>query len=88
MAISPIKVSADAKYGDGTLAKFAEKIGVGYATMRDYLATAKAWPQSVDRSTNWTVARVLATHPDRVEIAIDALSVIVVALSTMLAIAA
>jgi hypothetical protein len=60
----------ETSYGAGDLARYAEAIGVEYATLRDYKAVAQAYPaESVVRTTNpWSVYRVLVSHPQRMEL--------------------
>jgi hypothetical protein len=63
-----VKVSRLKVHGEATLERYASDVGVEYSTLRGYKAVAEAWPEVVARATNWTVARILTTHPDRVAI--------------------
>jgi predicted solute-binding protein len=64
-----IKVSAEAKYGAKTLERFADDIGIDYATLREYQSVAKAWFEIVGRPTIFGVAKALVTHPNRAALA-------------------
>ena len=50
------------------LAKFAEDIGVEYSTLRDYKRVAAAYSEKSVRTENWSVAKRLASQPDRLEL--------------------
>jgi hypothetical protein len=60
----------ETSYGAGDLARYAEEVGVDYATLRGYKAVSHAFPaESVLRSTHpWSVYRVLVSLPDRLEL--------------------
>jgi transcriptional regulator with XRE-family HTH domain len=62
-----IEVSKLKNYGNAILERYAEDIGVEYSTLRDYHSAAKAWDKNVVRPT-FSIAKILATHPDRVAI--------------------
>ena len=56
-------------YGERTIEKFAKEINIPHNTLKDYMATANAWPQKVGRPTFVWVARSLNKHPDRYKLA-------------------
>lgn len=57
------------KYGDQTLKRFAEDIGIPYSTLRKYTLTAGAYPENVRaRTISFDTHKELASHPDRVTI--------------------
>ena len=62
-----VRVSAMRAHGEAALEGYADEIGVAYATLRGYMATARAWPQ-IDGRPSISLADVLRTHPDRVAI--------------------
>jgi hypothetical protein len=54
------------KYGEGTLAKFAEEIGVRYTTLKNCRSVFRAWPElDFRKSISFSVANMLRAHPDR-----------------------
>ena len=58
------------RYGDRTLAKFADEIGVAKCTLDRYRTVYRAWEGKLAPGPNFTsyaVLRELATHPDREE---------------------
>ncbi|HYS44063.1 MAG TPA: DNA N-6-adenine-methyltransferase [Geobacteraceae bacterium] len=55
-------------YGDHSLERYAEEIGVNYSTLRSYLSVARAYPESVGRPT-FSVGETLVSQPDRAELA-------------------
>jgi hypothetical protein len=52
-------------YGEKTLERYAEDIGVEFSTLQGYRWTAAAWPEKLGRP-NFSVGHALAKHPDRV----------------------
>jgi hypothetical protein len=56
----------EAKYGDGTLKRFAEEGGINFATLRSYQRVYRAYADEgkVPRGT-FSVAKELAKHPQR-----------------------
>ena len=58
------------RYGENNLGKFSVQVGVDYSTLRDYKQVSQAYPaESVVRTTHsWSVYKVLAAQPDRVEL--------------------
>jgi hypothetical protein len=63
-----IKVSAEAKYGEHTLERFGDEIGVLLSTLQHWRWTAEAWPELFGRPNNLSVGAALAKHPDRLAI--------------------
>jgi hypothetical protein len=59
----------ETSYGEGTLAKYAVDIGVGYDVLREYRRIASAFPQN-ERALAFSfgVHQALASQPDRLEL--------------------
>lgn len=57
------------KYGDETLSRYADDIGVPYRTLDDYRRAAEAY-EKYDRSyfLSWTAHQIFAAQPDRAEL--------------------
>ena len=57
-------------YGEGTLRKYAEAIGIALCTLDRYRTVYRAWAPILapGRKLSYAVARALASHPDRAEI--------------------
>ena len=60
----------ESRWGEARLERLAAEADVGYSALRDYKAVAQAFPAgSADRSAHaWSVYRVLAAQPDRLEL--------------------
>jgi hypothetical protein len=56
------------KYGDHTLERFAEDIGIDHGTLKSYRTTYKAWKDMPARPPGYSVAKVLNRHPNRADI--------------------
>jgi hypothetical protein len=56
------------KYGDSTLQRFAEEIGIDYGTLKSYRTTHKAWKDKSVRPKSFSVAKALNPHPRKAEI--------------------
>jgi hypothetical protein len=63
-----IQVTALKSHGEGKLAQYADDVGVEFSALENYRWVADKWPEKLNRLSNWTVALVLAKHPDRVAI--------------------
>ena len=57
-------------YGEGTLRRYAEAIGIVLCTLERYRTVYRAWADILapGRKLSYAVARALANHPDRAEI--------------------
>jgi hypothetical protein len=55
------------RYGDKTLLRFSEELGITYPALASYRAVARAWPEHFPRG-KYSVARALMKVPDRREI--------------------
>lgn len=66
--IGDLACEIETGYGENTLAKYAEEIGINYGTLKYCCATSKAWSQKVLRSTNWSAHKALNAHPQREQI--------------------
>jgi hypothetical protein len=66
--LAELAAKVDGKYGEGKVSLFAHQIGVAYKTVKNWRATAKAWPQEAGRPA-LSIAERLNEHPDRYEIA-------------------
>jgi hypothetical protein len=53
------------KYGEHTLERFAEDIGLDYGTLKSYRTTYKAWKDEPVRPRSFSVARALNRLPDK-----------------------
>jgi len=58
------------KYGENTLVRFAQDIGVPFNTLRNWRKIVKAW-QEYDRPRSFCIAADLVTLPNRAEIVRD-----------------
>jgi hypothetical protein len=56
------------KYGDSTLQRFAEDIGIDYGTLKSYRTTQKAWKDQPARPKGFSVAKALNPHPRKAEV--------------------
>lgn len=66
--LGDLALSLEPKYGDATLATFADDIGVELKTLQDYRTVAAAFPEKSGRPDTFGVARTLAAQPDRAEL--------------------
>jgi hypothetical protein len=56
-------------YGEHSLEKYADEIGVEYDTLRRYRDISRAFPETATRGAQpWSVHRVLAAQPDRLKL--------------------
>ena len=53
------------KYGDETLQRFSEDIGIEYGTLKSYRTTYKAWKHEPVRPRSFSVAKALNRLPDK-----------------------
>ena len=69
-ALGDLAGAVQTAYGEGDLARYADEIGVSYATLRDCRRVSAAFPaEYVERSANsWSVYRVLASRRDGVQL--------------------
>jgi hypothetical protein len=66
------RVTADSRYGQRMLRKYADEIGVPYNTLREYRAVSRAWPQNDRRlSLSWSVHQAFAALDDRAELLVS-----------------
>jgi hypothetical protein len=65
-----IASTIEPKYGEATLEKYAEEVGINYTTLRNCEATWQAWKEfALRRAISFSAARELNSHPKRFEIA-------------------
>jgi hypothetical protein len=55
-------------YGDKTLERFADDIGMNYQSLKYCKATYRAWPHHNRRPKTWSVAKALIKHPQKYHI--------------------
>jgi len=55
------------KYGDATLARFAEELGINYRTLKNMRCVTRAWQES-DCRPSFCIGQSLMAHPNREEI--------------------
>jgi hypothetical protein len=65
--LGDLAAEVETEHGEGKLAQYAAEIGVPLKTLEQYRTVARAWPLE-DRSSNWTVCKVLASQDDRFEL--------------------
>jgi len=58
----------DCDYGEHSLERYADEIGVEYNTLRDYRTTSLAYPENAGRPANYGLARTLRAQPDRAKL--------------------
>lgn len=66
--LGELAAEIEPKYGEQTLAKFAEAISIEYKTLKNYRTVFIAYSESAPRGADWAVARELAAQPDRAEL--------------------
>jgi hypothetical protein len=65
-----IASTIEPKYGEATLATYAEEVGIDHGTLENYRTTWEAWKQMPPRGGfSFTAAKTLNAHPKRFEIA-------------------
>jgi hypothetical protein len=52
-------------YGNKTLERYADDIGLSYETVKYCRAVARGWPHHNRRPRTWSVAKALLKHPDK-----------------------
>src|SRR5262249_52542142 len=58
----------ETRYGEARLQQYADDIDVKYAWLKDCRTTYLRWPKIASRPALFSIARVLNSHPDRLEI--------------------
>ncbi len=67
--LGDLACQVETSFGDNTLGKYSFQIGIDYGTLRHCKRVSAAFPESVPRGTHpWSVYKVLAAEPDRVEL--------------------
>ena len=56
------------KYGEQTLERLAEEIGIDYGTLKSYRTADRAWQDIPVRPKSFSVAKALNRHPNRADI--------------------
>ena len=63
-----IAAQLEPKYGDETLGRFAEEIGIDRGTLKSYRTTYIKWKTEPVRPRSYSVARALNPHPRKADI--------------------
>lgn len=66
--LGDLAASVDTRYGESTLARYADDIGVAYESLKQYRRVAIAFPEKGGRLP-FSAAQALAAQPDRLELA-------------------
>jgi hypothetical protein len=63
-----IAYQLEPKYGEQTLERYAEEIGIDYGTLKSYRTAYRAWKDMPVRPKSFSVAKALNRHPRKAEI--------------------
>jgi hypothetical protein len=64
--LGDIALNIEPIYGEETLQRLVDDIGIEYKTLLDYRWVAQAYEESERSGNSWTVHQVFAGQPDRV----------------------
>lgn len=65
--LGDLALSVETAYGEHTLERYAEAIGVDFGMLQNYRRVAKAYEKSVRTSISWSHHERVAARPDRLE---------------------
>ena len=70
MRLGQIADELEPKYGDSTLARYAQEIGINVNTLQNYRSVFRTWSEDprVKEVPKFSVAKALVNHPDRAKI--------------------
>jgi hypothetical protein len=70
MRLGQIADELEPKYGDSTLARYAQEIGININTLQNYRSVFRTWHEDprVKEVPKFSVAKALVKHPDRAKI--------------------